>query len=396
MHLSSHAERAEQGERIMEKLLRVSAAVVGLVVASGLLGASARLQQEFVLDLPIGPSPYTVVEGWLKPFAPAGHAFGAQSGVFAESPDRIFIVQRGEIRLPDPVPPGFAGFVGSIGLNALEAGDDRVWRNSIFVVDGDGNMIESWTQWDDMWEGGAGPHKVKINPHDPDRKVWVVDETNHQVHAFTNDGSALVMTIGDEGPGAGETNFNRPQDVAFLEDGSIFVADYENARVVKFDAQGNFVTEWGTLGIERGQFNGVHAVATDSIGRIYVADRENDRIQVFNETTRSVWYHPNISPIASWPGFEFPNDIYATGYEVWVADNQEPQLIKLDWNGNPQFAFDIGAEGEGPFRIIHQFSVDAERNLYASDTMQGRTRKLVPREGASFTELMGRPDPALR
>ena len=107
----------------------------------------------------------------------------------------------------------------------------------------------------------------------------------------------------------------------------------------------------------------MHAVATDSIGRIYVADRENDRIQVFNETTRSVWYHPNISPVASWPGFEFPNDIYATGYEVWVADNQEPQLIKLDWNGNPQFAFDIGGEGEGRFRVIHQFSVDggAER-----------------------------------
>ena len=380
----------------MRKSLLVSALVMGLVVASGLLGRPAMLQDVFVLQLPLGPSPYDVVEGWLKPFAPSGHAFGSHTGVFAESPDRIFIVQQGEIRLPDPVPPGFAGFVGSIGMNATEADDDRVWRNSIFVVDGDGNMIESWTQWDEMWEGGAGPHKVKINPFDPDRKVWVVDETNHQVHAFSNDGSELVMTIGEEGPGDGENNFNRPQDVAFLEDGSIFVADSDNSRVVKLDAEGNYVTHWGTMGIERGQFDGVHAVATDSIGRIYVADANNDRIQVFNETTRSVWYHPNISPVAAWPGFEFPSDIYASGYEVWIADNQETQLIKLDWNGNPQFAFDLGGEGQGLFQELHQFSVDADRNFYAADNIQGLTQKFVPKEGASFTELMGRPDPALR
>ena len=56
-------------------------------------------------------------------------------------------------------------------------------------------MIESWTQWDDMWEGGAGPHKVKINPHDPDREGLGGGRDEHQVHAFTNDGAELVMTI---------------------------------------------------------------------------------------------------------------------------------------------------------------------------------------------------------
>src|SRR5215510_8288623 len=59
---------------------------------------------------PIGPSPYDVVRGWHKPFAEAGFAFGGNSGVFAESPDRILVAQRGEFRLPSPVPPEFAGF----------------------------------------------------------------------------------------------------------------------------------------------------------------------------------------------------------------------------------------------------------------------------------------------
>src|SRR5262245_44586892 len=59
---------------------------------------------------PVGPSPYDVVRGWHQPFADPGFAFGGNSGVFAESPDRIFVAQRGEFRLPTPVPPEFAGF----------------------------------------------------------------------------------------------------------------------------------------------------------------------------------------------------------------------------------------------------------------------------------------------
>ena len=56
-------------------------------------------------------APYEAVEGWLKLFAGEGFAFGGNSGVFAESPDRMFILQRVETRLPDPVRDGFDGGV---------------------------------------------------------------------------------------------------------------------------------------------------------------------------------------------------------------------------------------------------------------------------------------------
>src|SRR5262245_45513046 len=34
-----------------------------------------------------------------------GYILGSKSGVFAESPDRIFIANRGELKLPDTLPP---------------------------------------------------------------------------------------------------------------------------------------------------------------------------------------------------------------------------------------------------------------------------------------------------
>ena len=277
--------------------MRVSALALALVAVMMVFPDRASLQ-----DLgPTGPSPYEVVNGWLQPFASEGFALGGNSGVFAESPDRIFIVQRGETRLPDPVPSGFAGFVGSIGINALR-GEGRVWQHCIFVVDGDGNLIEVWDQWDHLFEGseGPGPHRIRISPYDPERRVWVVHETGHQIFVFSNDGSELLMTLGEKNVGGDDnTHFGRPQDVAFLPDGRVLVADgLDNSRVVILDADGTYLTEFGKRGTGRGEFNGVHALAVGPAGQIFVADRDNKRVQVFNETTRAAaWYHPNISPI---------------------------------------------------------------------------------------------------
>ena len=107
--------------------------VISVIVASGLVVTPALMQ-----DMPSGSSPYDAVDSWLKPFASSGYSFGSTGSVFAESPDRIFIAQRGENKLPDPIPPGFRGFFGSIDEDAMNAIHGRVQRNTIFVVDGDG------------------------------------------------------------------------------------------------------------------------------------------------------------------------------------------------------------------------------------------------------------------
>ena len=149
---------------------------------------------------PTGPSPYNVVEGWHKPFAKQGFAFGGTSGVFAESPDRIFIAQRGETRLPIPIPSEFSGFAGSLGINTLRATDLRTWQNCLYTIDGDGNVIDVWDQWDYLCAGseGPGPHRIRISPYDPERRVWVVNETFHQIYVFSNDGTNLLMTLGEK------------------------------------------------------------------------------------------------------------------------------------------------------------------------------------------------------
>ena len=62
---------------------------------------------------PVVPVAYDMVQGWPQPFAASGFAFGGNSGVAVDSPDRIIVAQRGETRLPDPLPSGFDGFAGA-------------------------------------------------------------------------------------------------------------------------------------------------------------------------------------------------------------------------------------------------------------------------------------------
>ena len=372
--------------------MRNAVRILLAVAMGGILTGSASAQ-----DLgPTVPAPYEAVEGWLKPFAGEGFAFGGNSGVFPESSDRIFILQRGETRLPDPVPAGFEGYAGSIGINTLQEAERRTWQNCIYVVDGDGNVIEVWDQWDHLFEGsdGPGPHRIRISPYDPERRVWVVHESGHQIFVFSNDGSELLMTLGEKNvPGDDETHLGGPQDVAFLPDGRVLVADgFINSRVIILDAEGNYQDEFGRAGDGRGEFNVVHSLAVGPNGRIFVADRNNRRVQVFNQTTRAAaWYHPNIAPIATWPGFTLPLDVIVNQYEVWVTDLGPARIVKLDLNGNPFANWELDQEGPGEFIEMHSFAVDAEGNLYGADNQYGRVQKLTPKADADPAMLIGQP-----
>jgi sugar lactone lactonase YvrE len=324
--------------------------------------------------------PYDLVDKWPAPWAKAGYIWGSQPGIFAESPNRIFIAARGELKLPEPLGRGFNGIWGSLGERATVPKAE--FRNCLVVVDGSGRMIESWTQWDKLFEGG-GPHKVKISPYDPQRHVWVVNDSRQVIYEFSNDGKQLLRTLGEpDVAGDDQKHFGLPQDIAFLADGSLLIADgLRNARVVKLDKNGTFVAQWGGVrGNGPGQFSGLHGIDADRNGRVYVADRGNQRIQVFDQ---------NGKHLDTWPGIRFPNHVIATPNDgVWVSDGTNARLLKYDTNGTLQYHWGTYGTYPGAFWELHQFSVDTEGNFYAADSFGGRVQKFKPKADADKSRLV--------
>jgi 6-bladed beta-propeller protein len=365
----------------------VMAAAAGVIVALG--GTSVSTEQR-VPEL-MGAFDYDVVPNWSLPYPKAGYAWGSVPGIFVESDDRIFIASRGEIKEPNPLPPDYKGFLGGF-RQVLNAADNEV-RGCLRVVDSNGKVLELWSQWDKLFQGTNGPHKIKISPYDPEHRVWVVGETKSVIYVFSNDGSQLLRTLGAEGVAAeDETHFGRPQDLAFLPDGSVLVADgLTNARVVKLDKNGKFVTAWGGHGSGDGQFNAVHGIDVDRNGRVYVVDRLNKRVQVFDATGKH---------LANWPNIRFPNHVQvtdpvpgdtSTGGEqiVWVADNQTTDVMKFDTQGHQLYSWHASGAVPGGFGELHQFSLDSKGNVYTGDNVIGRPQKLTPKAGADPRHLIG-------
>jgi hypothetical protein len=369
----------------MTRLVLAVAAFLMLWVAAPLVRAQA------VPEGPVGPSPYDVVRGWHKPFAEPGYAFGGNSGVFAESPDRIFVAQRGEFRLPDPLPPAYAGFAGSIGMNVLTLADRRVWKNCLYTLDSNGSVKERWTQWDHLCEGssGPGPHRIRISPYDSDRRVWVINETFHQIYVFSNDGKRLLKTLGEKNvPGADGTHFARPQDVAFLPDGRILVADgLDNHRVMILDRDANYIGEFGGAGKGPGQFSGVHAVAVGPEGRIFALDRSGGRINVFRTTADP----KRVEFETAWPGFSLPLDLIVNDDAVWMTDLKPLRFVKLNFKGERLYTWLVPPDLPDGYLEVHTFSVDSAGNLYGGDNQYGRTQKFVPKKGADPAHLITSP-----
>ena len=367
-----------------------ASALLMLVGQVSTLGA----QSPGPIEGPVGPSPYNIISGWHKPFAEEGFAFGGSSGVFAESPNRIFVAQRGETRLPDPIPAEFSGFAGSIGINVLFATDLRVWEHCLYTLDGDGNVREMWDQWDHLCEGsdGPGPHRLRINPYDPERRVWLVNETFHQIYVFSNDGSELLKTLGEKNvPGDDETHFGRPQDVAFLPDGRILVADgLDNHRVIILDADGNYISEFGGFGEGPGQFNGIHALGIGPEGLIFALDRSGGRVNVFRTTDNPA----EVEFVDVWGGFGLTLDIIVNDDAIWFTAFGPGRLvnfIKMDFEGNRLYTWVVPRELPDGYIEVHTFSVDSDGNLFGGDNQYGRTQKFVPKPDADPDLLIKPP-----
>jgi len=362
-----------------------------LLAGAAALSLSPAIAQNEVILGPVGPSPYDIIPAWHKPFQEPGYAFGGNSGVFAESPDRILVAMRGEARLPQPIPPEYAGYAGSIGINVLTATELRTWRNCLYALDGDGNIIENWTQWDVLCadSDGPGPHRLRISPYDPEKRVWVINETFHTIYVFSNDGSELLMTLGEKGvPGWDETHFGRPQDVAFLPDGRVLVADgLDNHRVVILDKDAKYIGEFGGFGNEPGQFNGVHSVAAGPNNMIYALDRSGGRINTYRLTDDPAV----IEHVDTWGGFSLPLDMIVNEDSLWITDLNPLRFVKLDFNGERQYSWVVEREGPTGFLEVHAFTVDSEMNLYGGDNQFGRTQKMVPKPGVDPALLIKQP-----
>jgi hypothetical protein len=230
---------------------------------------------------------------------------------------------------------------------------------------------------------------VRISPYDPEKRIWVINETFHQIYVFSNDGSEHLATLGEKlVPGSDATHFNFPQDVAFLPDGRVLVADgLSNHRIIILDSELNYISEFGGYGTEPGQFNGVHAIGIGPDGLVFGLDRSGGRINVFRTTDDPA----KMDFVRTIGDLSIPLDIIVNEDSIWITALQPLRFVNFDFELNYRYTWLVPSDLPDGYLEVHSFSVDSDGNLYGGDNQYGRTQKFVPKPGVDSKLLISPP-----
>jgi tripartite motif-containing protein 71 len=207
-----------------------------------------------------------------------------------------------------------------------------------------------------------------------------------------NAGTAFEICVAANGDickaGVGGTSSGEvwgPTGLAVDSAGNVYVSDWGNTRIDKFDSSGSFERAWGRdvagmgpgdtgTGFEicvaanfdacksgaggelGGEIYGPHGIATDPAGNVYVADLDENRIQKFDSSGnfRRAW---GKNVVSAGPGNT------GTGFEICVAANGDTCQ-----SGSPGL---LGGEMNGAYGV----ATDLAGNVYVADQLYPRIEK---------------------
>jgi DNA-binding beta-propeller fold protein YncE len=267
-------------------------------------------------------------------------------------------------------------------------------QGNLYVVDGLNNAIQKFDssgqllmEWGTAGQGDGEFNFIMPNVGgtagaiavDPSGNIYVADWGNSRIQKFDSDGQFLAKW-GTRGSGDGQ--FLSLASITVDREGYVYILDNVRADIQKFDGNGQFLAKWGGKGTGDGQFNFPAFLTVDNQGNLFVVDGFNNRLQKFDSNGQFLtkWGTPGQDD----GEFSFISGEYGVGLgavaadeqgNIYVADYSNNRIQKFDNNG--QFLAKWGTEGIGDDQFIHPtaLTVDLEGNVYVADFGNNRIQK---------------------
>jgi len=240
------------------------------------------------------------------------------------------------------------------------------------------------------------PNDIAIDIND---NLFVTDTNNHRIRHISPEGVVTTIAGSEDGDKEGsgeEALFSFPHGITIDKDNNLFVTDRANDKIKKITPEGVVTTLAGsTPGFRDGtgvaaQFYSVHGMAIDDDGVLYAVDG--------NEAVRKITPEGTVTTIAGGLGngyrdgdpktalFSAPYGV-ALDYlgNIYVADSDRGRIRKIGSDGMVTTLAGSGdsdghVDGSGieaKFYEPENLIVDAELNLYVSDTQNNVIRKIT-------------------
>ncbi len=244
------------------------------------------------------------------------------------------------------------------------------------MFDAQGQFVRQWG-----YQGGEPgqfqePWGVAVGA---DGEVYVADTWNHRIQVFDAKGTYLREwgqfgeAANPQGP---DSLLYGPRAIVCDDDGTLWVADTGNKRVIHFDPNGVVLGALGGFGTEEGRLQEPVGLALDRNGLLYVADTWNQRVQVFDGLT-----FVRSFPVYAWTGTSVTNKPYlavdAQGH-VLVTDPEGYRVLEFSGEGELLQSWGQYGDSLSSMNLPTGIVVDAQGRIYVSDSQNNRVLRYDP------------------
>jgi len=159
-----------------------------------------------------------------------------------------------------------------------------------------------------------------------DGTIWVVAYGSNELVMIDVNG---IIRERRRGPLNG---FDRPYGIAKGLDGRMYVSEFRGSRVSVLGSEGQWLSYIGSRGLGQGQFVGPQHLTVDEEGYLYVVDFGNRRISKFDPDGDFILSFGRRS--FTFAGLRSPTGIAASDGKIYVADSGAKVIYMFDPNGN--------------------------------------------------------------
>jgi DNA-binding beta-propeller fold protein YncE len=235
--------------------------------------------------------------------------------------------------------PALGGFNGAFAaaydpsgnLYALDWFNDRVEK-----FDPSGNPITQWGGYGSKPGSFIFPRSIVVTPDG--KTVVVTNSEDNRIDLFSTTG-AFIKSVK---PASG-TPLSRPHQTALAADGSYWVADTLNNRVVHLSTSGAVLSTFNNGGVMKAP----QGIAMDAEGNLYVSDAGNNKVEKYNQSGGLL---ATLATSGSGPtNVNNPFAITVTGSPgsevLLIGDSGNNRILELTTSGAAVLSF--GSSGPG-------------------------------------------------
>lgn len=258
--------------------------------------------------------------------------------------------------------------IATLGRFTAVSGFDYDLEGNLYVVDREQNMLVKYSPRGDSLVAVSGRGTDVLQFDNPvavfarrGTDIYVADYLNHRIQRFDHN-LDYVATIATRDDAEERNRFGYPLDVAVTRQGDVLVVDGENRRVLKFDSFNAVDRTFGDIGGGAGRLVEPTAIEVDSRDYVYVLDR--GRIAIFDPFGS---YLADVGlPLSGAPtSFSIDADtmVVSDSTDYAIIDLAAPSVVAVDR---------LPETRPTALRLVHGVIVAAERTRLGVYRLDGR------------------------